>query len=654
MSRTLSIFSAALLAGLFALPEEASAQPESHPLKEVVVTGTRSPHLLEEVPVETVVISREEIERSPAQNLPQLLRTLPGTSATNLDDTLAADNLRLTFRGLQLNEGYGLILVDGRRVHGGLGGHGDYGISLNQVPLSMIERIEVVKGASSALYGADAMAGIINIITRSVPEKAGGAVGVRYGIYDILPRAGVKATDETRNEAIVHGSVGAPVGERSGFLLQFSHQSDEGSDSVPQDTVRDTLQGKWHTGLTENWSIDLDGLLSWARRDTFNRPERYDRECDDYRAGAVLNYKSEKQSWTLSGSRFDQSFEQGYPGFQHGYRYGDVGIDQLETVYTRFGERQWLTVGAEARWQALDYVFNNYRNGTLEAQVPVKENIETYSVFVQDEIWLLDERLILVPGVRYEDHSRFGGEVNPKLSASLRTGEATTWRASVGRAFKSPTIRQLYYEGLYRHGNNYVESNPNLDPETAINANIGVEQLWFGGRLSGSLGVFRTELKNKVVQTDTGRFLDGISIQSYENVEKARIEGVEAAFRAGGPRGLFVKGSGAWTEAENRNTGLDLPYVPRYTVTLIPGYVTPAGATGTEAILTAVGRQYRNQANTQRIETHQVVDLRLWQALGPGATASLDLGNLFGSDKGDDAFAWRRGRSIALSLNAVF
>jgi outer membrane receptor for ferrienterochelin and colicins len=101
--------------------------------------------------VETLVIPREEIERAAVRNLPQLLRTLPGTSATNLDDTLASDNLRLTLRGLQLNEGYGLILVDGQRVHGGLGAHGDYGISLNQIPLSMIERIEVVRGASSGL-----------------------------------------------------------------------------------------------------------------------------------------------------------------------------------------------------------------------------------------------------------------------------------------------------------------------------------------------------------------------------------------------------------------------------------------------------------------------------------------------------------------------
>ena len=633
----------------------AAAQPVN--LQDVVVTGTRSPHALADVPVETLVISREEIERAPVQNLPQLLRTLPGVSATNLDDTLASDNLRLTVRGLQLNEGYGLILVDGKRIHGGLGAHGDYGISLNQIPLSMIERIEVVKGASSALYGADAMAGVINIITRAVPAQASVAGGINYGLYDVLPRAGVKAEDPTRRTALVHANLGAPVGESSGVMLQFAHQSDEGSDRVPQTTRRDSVLGKWHTALTDTWSVDLAGDLAWSRRDAPPATARYDRKLDDYRASAALNYKDDRHAWTLSGYRFNQDFEQGYDGFPHGFRFGDIGYYQAETVYTYFGERHWLTVGAEAQRQRLDYLFNNYRDGALEAQVKVKENVDIYSVFIQDEIWLLNERLILVPGVRFEDHSRFGGEFNPKFSASLRTGEATTWRASVGRAFKSPTIRQLYYEGLYRHGDTYHESNPNLDPETAINANLSVEQTWWGGLLWGSFGVFRTDIKDMVVRFDTGRISEddlALPIESYENVQKARIQGAELAFRAGGPRGFTLRGSGAWTSAENRDTDLDLPYVPNYTAALIPGYVAADGLTGVETTLLAVGRQYRNTANTQRVDAHQIVDVRLWRELGPQVTASLDFGNIFQSNKGDKEFAFRQGRSVVAGLNARF
>ncbi len=654
MNLRILVAASALLAGGAVAP--LAAQPPVT-LQEVVVTATRSPHALADVPVETVVIGREEIERSTAQNLPQLLRTLPGTSATNLDDTLASDNLRLSVRGLQLNEGYGLILVDGRRVHGGFGAHGDYGISLNQIPLSMIERIEIVRGASSALYGSDAMAGVINIITRPVPEAASGSVGVRYGTYDVLPRAGFTLNDRTRHQGFAHASVGAPVGARSGFFLQFARQFDQGSDQSPQDTVRDTLLGKWHTELSPRWSVTLDGALAYSRRETAaasGTTERYDRKYDDYRAGASLGYRSDAHAWSLSGHRFHQDFTHGFPGFQFGHRFGEVVIDQAETIFTRFGRRHWVTVGAEAQRQKLDYVFHNFRGGELETLVPVRESIETYSLFLQDEIWLQNDRLILVPGVRYEEHARFGDEVNPKLSASLRTGAATTWRASVGRAFKSPTIRQLYYEGPFRHGNYFIESNPGLRPETAVSTNASVEQVWLGGRLWWSFGLFHTALRDKVVQVDTGRSIDDIPVQSYENVQRARIQGAELAFRAVGPRGFAVRGSAAWTDSEIRDTGLDIPYVPTYTATLIPGYVSASGLTGAEALVTAVGRQFRNVANTQTVCAHRVVDLRLWRSLGEKTTASLDLGNIFASHMGDEDFAFRQGRRIALALNSRF
>jgi outer membrane receptor for ferrienterochelin and colicins len=448
--------------------------------------------------------------------------------------------------------------------------------------------------------------------------------------------------------------LGGPAGKRSGFLLQFAHQADEGSDRDPQETVRDTLQGKWHTRLTENWSVDLDTTLARSRRKTFNQPERYDRQYDDYRAGAGLSYQRGLYTWSFSGSRFHQDFVQGYAGFPHGHRFGEISIDQGQTVLSRFGRRHWLTAGAEIQRQKLDYLFENFRNSELEATVPVQEQISNHSFFLQDEIRLLGERLILVPGLRYEEHHRFGSELNPKLSASLRTGAATTWRASVGRGFKSPTIRQLYYEGPYRHGDHYVESNPELNPETAGSTNLSVEQLWLEDRLWTNLALFRTDLKNKVVQVDTGRFLAGIPLQSYENVERARIEGAELSFRAGGRRGFFLRGSGGWSRAENRDTGFDLPYVPAYTASLVPGYLTDSGRTGMEATLSGVGSQYRNVANTQRIAAHQLVDLRLWRLFGKQTTAALDLGNIFASDKGDSEFAWRRGRSVGMSLNAQF
>ncbi|NGP53879.1 TonB-dependent receptor [Thioalkalivibrio sp. XN8] len=647
---------AALALAPIATSTFASTEADLARLDSVVVTGTRSSHTLAGVPVDTVLVTREDIDRSPAQNLPQLLREIPGLAVTNLDDTLAADNLRLTMRGLQVNEGYGLVLIDGRRIHGGLGAHGDYGISLNQVPLAMVERIEIVRGASSALYGADAMAGVINIITRKIPVVAGGSAALGMGRYRILPRDGVEPNDEHRTDLKLHASYGAPVGQSSGFLLLAGREQDESTDSNAQLTYRDSALARWHTRFGSGWSGELQADAARSRRETVNRPERFDRRYDDRRWAAALRHEGMRHDWRLSGYRFTQEFEQGYPGFTHGYRFGDIGYDQLETQYTWLGDRQWITAGAEFQRQELDYLFNNYANGVLAATVPVGETIDTVSVYLQDEIWLLDRRLMVVPAARFEDHSVFGGELNPKLAVRYAgAGERTVLRASVGRAFKSPTIRQLYYEGLYRHGEFYIESNPDLDPERAINFNASVEQRWDARDLRLSVGVHQTDVSDKVVRTDTGRVAaDGIPIQSYVNVEEARIRGLELSLRLGDARGWSLQAGAAWTEAENLDTGNDLPYVPDYTLTLAPTWVAPGGRSGTRLALAAIGEQYRNTANTQLVEAHRIVDVRAWHELKPGVVVNLDLNNLFESDKGDDAFAWRQGRRIGLSLDLQF
>jgi outer membrane receptor for ferrienterochelin and colicins len=644
------------LSTAFLLPFSAAAAdpaPNASVLQEVVVTGTRSPHLISEAPVETLVITREDIERTPAANLPQLLKTLPGISAAMLDDNLSSDNLRLTMRGMQIHDGYGLILIDGRRVHSGLGGHGEYGTSLNQIPLSMIERVEVVKGTSSALYGADAMAGVINIITKPVPETMEGNTGIRYGVYNVLPREGDSVKSSTRRQAQVHLSGGMPVGDHSGLYLHVAHQSDDGAANDPQTAQRDMVQGKWNTRFDTAWSADAGVQLSRSRQDTAPGVDAsYNRQHDEYRVNAGAEYREGEHSWRFSTYHYNNSFETGYSGNPHGYRFGDVGYTQAESVYTYFGERHWLTVGLEAQRQGIDYSFTNNPDAPI---IPVRQDVDTYSIFVQDEIWLLNQRLILVPGFRYEDHSRFGGEFNPKLAASYRTDYGTTWRAAVGRAFKSPTMRQLYYGDLYLHGTtDYVQSNPDLNPETAISYNLSAEQNLLENRLWGSVGLFRNDVSDMVVQHNTGRMYMGLPVNSYVNVDKARIEGLELNFRYAAFQGFTLKGGATLSRSENKETGKDLPYVPMYTFSLIPSYQFVDGKTGIDLPILFNGKQYRNRTNTQEVDAHQVLDLRIRHHLGDQLTASLEISNIFDSHKGDEAFSPRQGRGVSLNLSTRF
>ncbi len=637
-------------------PIAATASGTEQRMNEVVVTGTKTPHALKDVPVETTVITREEIDRLPAQNVTDLLKTVPGISTSLLDDAIGSDNLRSTFRGLQFNEGYALILVDGQRVHGGLGAHGDYGVSLTQIPVSMIERIEIVKGASSSLYGADALAGVVNIITRKVPTEASGSAGVKHGRYDMLPRDNnTSLIDDSRRLSSHYASYGDKVGEHSGYYLHFSSETDEDVRSSPHFTQRDALLGKWHSQLNQSVGLDLGLELSQARREAYGQNVSYDRKFDNQRLSGGLNWQQDRHAVTVKSYLYDQDFIQGFEGFEHGYRYGEIGYRQAETIYNFHGDQHLITLGAETLKQDLDYTFKNYRNNALEATVPVVKTITTNSLYLQDEILLMNEKLRLVPGVRYEDHSTFGSEVNPKFSAMYVVGDDTTLRASVGSAFKSPTIRQLYYQGIYRHGDTYNESNPNLNPETAVSWNAHLEHRMLDNRMELGVGLFRNDIEDMVVMFDTGRVTtDNTPIMSYHNISEAQMQGLELTLRADATEAMSIQSGISVTDAENKASGKDLPYVPGITASVAPTYVHHQSGVGVSGVLNWFDEQYRNSSNTQLIDAYTTLDIKTWKQLSNAARLSLEVKNLNESDKGDSAYNWRTGRSFSLALDMEF
>ena len=643
-----------MLTGMYA--SSVMAQENISRMDEIVVTGTKTQHTLKDVPVQTTVITQEEIEKLPAQNITDLLKTVPGISTSLLDDAMGSDNLRSTFRGLQFNEGYALILIDGQRVHGGLGAHGDYGVSLTQIPVSMIERIEIVKGASSSLYGADALAGVINVITKKIPEKATGSAGFKHGRYEMKDRDNNDSLlDDSRELSSSYVSYGDKVGENSGYYVHLSSESDQDVRAQPNDTRRDTALLKWQTRVSDNWSFDLGAEVSKARRDPWNVAAQYDREFDNKRYSAGIHWKKDKHAASFKTYTYDQEFVQGYEGFPHGYRFGDIGYDQAEVMYNFYGDQHLLTIGAETLVQDMDYIFNNYRDDALEATVPVKEKITTNSVYVQDEILLMGERLRLVPGVRFEDHSTFGSELNPKFSLMHLTTPNTTLRASVGKAFKSPTIRQLYYQGIYRHGSNYLESNPDLDPETAISWTAHLEHRMMDNKLELGLGLFRTDVEDMVIRYDTGRVTgDSVPIYSYQNINEAQIQGLELTVRATPSRQFSVNAGLSYTDGENKDSGNVLPYVPEYNASIVPTYFNERLATGVSGAVNWFDKQYRNSSNTREVDSYTTADVRLWKQLSDLAKVSLDVKNITSSDKGDSEFNWRAGRSIALALDVEF
>lgn len=326
-----------------------------------------------------------------------------------------------------------------------------------------------------------------------------------------------------------------------------------------------------------------------------------------------------------------------------------MGYDQAEIQYTWYSS-DWnaLTLGGEVQEQGINYVIEN-ADGSI---VNVKEDVDTSSLYVQDELTLFED-LTIVAGLRYDDHSTFGSEVNPKLSLMYKFSEDTTLRASVGKAFKSPTIRQLYYDTPYRHGNYYNQSNPDLKPEKAVGYSASIEQWLFNQGIMVNLGYFRNDVENMVVSEDTGTMYDGLPLREYRNVEEAWAQGVEFMCRTYFAEEFSASLSYTYTDSENKETGKELTYTPKHVLSFLPSYELEKYGLGTSATVSYIGKQYTNSDNTDEIDAHTVVDAKIYKNLSDKAKLSFEADNIFDSDKGDEE-NFRTGRTFAVKLDVTF
>ncbi|MCG8632456.1 MAG: TonB-dependent receptor [Desulfobacterales bacterium] len=617
-------------------------------LEDIVITGTKTPHTLQDVPVQTIVITREDIERKNAQNIMDLLKDIPGIQTANHNDIFGTYTWMAKMRGLDFNSGYALILVDGQRAMGcgQSGGMGEYGVGLNQVPVELVERIEVVKGPGSALYGSDAMAGIVNIITKKPPKEGKGYAGAAYGRYDVQKEESNGSRESapgTRDLAKAYASYGGPVTEDTGYFLHYNYESADDIEEDPRQAQRHSVFGKLDTRLTAKTDLSLSAELI-----DYEKEGR--QEEDSWRISGIMDFRlSEKHALALKGYTYTWDFTHGYPGYTYGYKVGDVGYNQAELQYT-WDVNTWntLVAGGEFQVQGIDYTIEN-DDGSV---VRVNEDVETSSLYLQDETVLWDV-LTLVGGVRYDHHSTFGDEVNPKFSLMARPGDTTTLRASFGTSFKSPTIRQLYYSTPYRHGSYYAQANPDLKPETAVGYDISVEQWLLKNRLMVDLGYFRNDIDDMVVREDTGTLYNGLPLMEYRNVESAMTQGVEFMARAYWTEAFTTSFSYTFTDTENEESGNELTYVPRHSASLSPAYDWEQYDLGISARLSYNSKQYTNTSNTSDIDAGSVLDAKIYKQLSEYARLTLEVDDIFDSAPAREG-RYYAGRTYVVKLDFEF
>ena len=494
-------------------------------LDEVVVTGTRTPKFLKDTPIQTRVINAKEIARLDATNVQDLLQQeLPGVEFTYAMN----QHTHLNFSGFG---GQGvLFLVDGER----LAGETMDDVDFTRLSMDNVERIEIVKGAASALYGSNATGGVINIITKKSQKPVTLNVNARYAKH---------------NEQRYGGTFGLNGKHWNNmFTVNFNRMDnyDVHSASNPVTRIISTVYGdktinfKDQLVWSSNKNFHLSGRAGYFFRETVrsaDQPERY----RDFSGGLGMQWNISEHDDFQASYAFDQYDKSDYQRITKlDIRdYSNVQ-NSLRLLYNhRFDRGDVLTIGSDFMH---DYLYNtNLENET--------RNQNSWDLFGQYD-WRISEQWEAVGAVRY-DYFSDGKEshVTPKLNVCYKPIYNLSIRAGYGMGFRAPTLKEKYYNfdmaGIW-----IVEGNANLKSEVSHNFNLSAEFTKGHYNLTGS--VYYNKVKNKLA-TSAPYFKtpnDKLPYLPYANLDDYSVCGGEIGAQAKWNNGLGARLTYAYTKEQ--------------------------------------------------------------------------------------------------------
>lgn len=539
---------------------------------DVVVTATRTQEEVKVVPQTVEVITKEDIEQLGATDVYSALRLAANVDVTSAG--MAGHNVMI--RGMSTN--HTLILIDGKRFAGEDTSATQNVYALGRFSLSNIERIEIVRGSASAQYGSDALGGVINIITKKSKEPS-----VMVGI-------------STGSEAInnyYHIDFGKQGNFSSTFDMRFSdvrknmQAGDEGSNYYGP--IQDfNFAGTWDLGNDKEIDLTLGYYNEHTKADyadkytstgvfqtSKDKKEWYDYRRYDYSLG--YSGKTDNSDYMIRTfySRLDKennlyNYRNNFPGSMEnilGLMYPKYDWDK--STYTLWGiegkntvqlsDNHLLTFGGEYRQNKVEgtrlsdgvHQVSQSGNGIVSNKYYSDKEINTWAGYIQDE-WQVNDKLLVIPSVRYDHDSSFGGEVTPKIGATYFISDNSRVKANWGKGFKAPTISELYMAMHRAMGGQTVNvyGNPDLKPEKSTSWDISFEAEKDNN--FGKLTYFNNDVKNLITTKQIGSsYYD----QSYVNVDEAEIDGVEMEIGRNLDDKWTIKATSNWLDATDKVSG---------------------------------------------------------------------------------------------------
>jgi len=543
----------------------------------IIVTATRVAQTADESLASVTVITRADIERSQAASIGELLQGVAGVSLVSQGGAGKLTSLYL--RGT--NPGHVSVLVDGIRMGSVTAGT----VAWEFLPLAQVERIEIVRGPNSALYGSDAIGGVIQIFTRrgNTPLRWGATASTgRYNTRELAAdfsggrndswlsaRIARQMTDgfDARQPTIEFGSL-IDEPDKDGYTsnsgsLRLGHRFADGSEvelhglqtagnteydstspfANEDDYLQQTVGLSVRTTPMEPWDLTLSAGRSLDERDSFRNAA----------PGSAFTFNTERRVFSLQN---------------------DIALSEDDTVSIGF----------------------DYHDDRVDSTTVYNETSRaTRALFVQYQGE--HGRHTLLARIRPLDDEQFGNHTTGNIAWGYALGKQHRLTASYGTAFKSPTFNDLYFPAFM----GIPSSNPNLEPEESETLEIGLQGR--AGALEWDVRAFRTRIDNLIV-FDLATFLPG-------NVSEAEIDGFEATL-SGEVLGWTTRTAATFLDPQDRNTGAQLPRRTRRSLRV--DIDRRFGKAGAGATFMAEDSRYDDSANTVRVAGYGILDLRgSWQ-----------------------------------------
>ena len=522
-------------------------------IERIVVTASGFINSTLEAPASVTIISREQIAQTADPSLTNLLRTAAGVSLSGRG--VGGRNV-IQLRGMDSK--HSLILINGRRISAtdDVIGHSD--LQYDWLPVDSIERIEVVRGPLSALYGSEAIGGVVNIITRGIGDSWRGALNTNLHLPE----------DGKGGEGWGAGiNVAGPLAKNLGLSLSVSQRRKEDRALISQPELTD-LEGKallslntslyWQASEQHRFEFFYNQTAEERWQWTTNRgmppihDSRYDLTRQHYGASWLPEFGQWQGQLTYYQSRIDieHSASHNIPAFTPQYLRDQMIDGRLQRA---LGDNHQLTLGAE--WRQEELIHPAFLKG--------KDSATQKALLIQDQ-WQLLPAVTLTLGSRLDQHQYFGSELSPRAYLVWQLADQIALKTGYGHGFRAPSLKQASPEYRFTGQHSFIV-NGDLQPESGDNLELGI-YLERGNFLASSMLFY-----NKVADLIGTQCIENCSarfgrVNTYVNIERATIKGMELELEWRPIAPLRLKTAYTFLDTKDNSSELHLPGRPEHRV----------------------------------------------------------------------------------------